>query len=142
MLRDLLLGAHVAAGSAALVLAAVLLARGGWPGQAGRAYGALVTGVAATAIALSAVGSTLPAPVRALLAVLALGTAAAAWRGLALARRGAPGATRLLGGSVTSLVSALAVVSTPPALWLVVALAGTLLTEQGVRRARLRPAAA
>ena len=132
-----MLAAHVGSGGAALLLAAALLVRGGWTGGAGRAYGRLVVAVAVTAVGLAAAGSTLPAPVRALLVVLAVATAAAAQRGLVLARRRAGGATRLLGGSVTSLVTAFAVVSTPPALWLPVALAGTLLTERGVRRERL-----
>ncbi len=138
MLRGVLLGAHVACGGAALLVAGALLLRGGWTGAAGRAYGGLVTAVAVTAVGLAAAGSTLPPAVRALLLVVALATAVAARRGLVLARRGSPGAPRLLWGSVTSLVSALAVVSAPPVVWVPVVLAGTLLTEQGVRRARLR----
>lgn len=56
------------------------------------------------------------------------------------ARSSWPVQLRLPWGSVTSLVSAIAVVSAPVVVWVPVIVAGTLLTERGYRRAPLDPA--
>ena len=142
--RAVLLTVHVAAGSAALLLAARVLLGGvrqHWGGGRGRAYGGCVAVLAGTALALTGPGSTLPGAVRGVLAVLAVATVGAARRGLALSRGTAahdvrPAALRLLWGSVTSLVSALAVVSAPPVLWVVVIAVGTAVTERSRQHSR------
>lgn len=149
-LRTVALVLHVAAGAAALVLAARVMAAGArqdWSTRGGGAYVGCVVLVAGSAAALAGTGSTLPAVVRAVLLVVALATAAAAVCGLQLARRALaaprtsrPTQLRLMWGSVTSLVSAVAVVSAPVAVWVPVVIAGTLLTERGYRRAQRDPA--
>ncbi|MBA2560064.1 MAG: hypothetical protein H0V07_09290 [Propionibacteriales bacterium] len=148
-LHSTVLATHVASGTAALLLASVVLASGwrqDWTSPLGRAYVAAVCLVAFTALLLvTSTGSTLPPGVRALLGVVAVVTAAAAVRGLRIARRRPgdadwrPTHLRLMWGSVTSLVSAVAVVSAPPALWIAVIIAGTALTEYSYRRARRGP---
>lgn len=145
--RALLLAVHVAAGSAALLIAGRVLLGGvrqHWGSGWGRAYGGCVVVLAGTALALAGPGSDLPVVVRGVLAVLALATVTAALRGLALTRGSAahdvrPDALRLLWASVTSLVSALAVVSAPPSVWVTVLVAGTAATERWRQRSRSWP---
>lgn len=124
---------HVAAGAVALGLAAVLLlGRRPCTGRVGTAYGTGVTVVGVTAVALAGPGSELPVPVRAVLVVVAVATVAAAAVGLRRHRRAAAG-ERLLHGSVVSLLTAVAVVSTPPAVWVAVAVTGTAGVELRLR---------
>lgn len=145
--RAVLLAVHVAAGSAALLIGGRVLLSGVrqyWGGGWGRAYGGCVVVLAGTALVLAGPGSGLPVVVRVVLAVLALATVIAALRGLALSRGPAahdvrPDALRLLWGSVTSLVSALAVVSAPPVVWVTVVVAGTAATERWRLRCRAWP---
>jgi glucan phosphoethanolaminetransferase (alkaline phosphatase superfamily) len=143
-LRMVVLIAHIASGGAGLLLAAAVLAAGrrqDWTARPGLAYVASVCAVALTAVVLVTTGSTLPQAVRWLLGVVAVATAAAAIRGLSLGgapdRR--PAHLRLMWGSVTSLVAAVAVVSAPAPVWIAVVVAGTALTEYGYRRARRDP---
>lgn len=75
-----------------------------------------------------------------MLLVVAAATAWAAVTGRARAVRGVPGARRRLDGSVVSLVTAVAVVSAPVAVWVVVAVAGTACAElASARRRALAP---
>ena len=145
--RTVVLSVHVAAGVTALLCAAVVMAAGSrqdWSTDLGTGYVGCVAVTALSAVALTGPGATLPVGVRAVLVAIAVVTAAAAARGLQLARRppagrgsARPAQLRLLWGSVTSLVSAIAVVSAPVVIWVPVIIAGTLLTEWGYRRARL-----
>ncbi len=144
-LRTLVLVAHIASGTVALALAAAVMAAGSrqnWTSRLGHGYVAAVCLVAATALALVATGSTLPSGVRALLAVVAVLTAVAAVAGLRLALRRVPAVThraahlRLMWGSVTSLVSAVAIVSAPAPVWIAVVIAGTVFTEHSYQRVR------
>jgi len=149
-LRTLALVLHVAAGALALVLAARVMVAGhsqDWSTRWGGAYVGCVLLVAGSALALAGPGSALPAGPRGVLVAVALAVAAAAVRGLHLARarttspRGPRAAElRLMWGTVTSLVSAVAVVSAPVAVWVPVVVAGTVLTECGYRLARRDPA--
>lgn len=149
-LRTVALVLHVVAGAIALVLAGrVMLAgtRQDWSTRWGGAYVGCVVLVAGSAVVLAGPGSTLPTGVRGVLLAVALATAAAAVRGLQLAhgaatppRASRPVQLRLMWGTVTSLVSAVAVVSGPVAVWAPVVIAGTVLTERGYRRARRDPA--
>ena len=148
--RTVVLVVHVAGGAVALLCAAVVMAAGSrqdWSTGWGTGYVGCVAVTAVSAVALTGPGATLPAAVRVVLLAVAVVTAAAAARGLQLARRppagrgsARPVQLRLLWGSVTSLVSAIAVVSLPVVVWVPVIIAGTLLTERGYRRARLDPA--
>lgn len=148
--RTIVLVVHVAAGIIALLLAAVVMAAGrrqDWSTRLGTGYVGCVVTVAVSAIVLAAVGATLPAVLRWVLVVLAIATAAAAVRGVHLARRShaGPGSLRptqlrLLWGSVTSLVSAVAIVSAPVVVWTPVVIGATLLTEWGYRQAQRDPA--
>ena len=148
--RTVVLAVHIAAGVAALLCAAVVLAAGSrqdWGTGWGTCYVGCVGVTALSAVALTGPGATLPFGVRAVLLAVAVATAAAAARGLQLARRppaargsARPVQLRLLWGSLTSLVSAIAVVSAPVVVWVPVIIAGTLLTEWGYRRTRLHPA--
>lgn len=148
--RTVVLVVHVAGGAVALLCAAVVMAAGSrqdWSTGWGTGYVGCVAVTAVSAVALTGPGATLPAGVRVVLLAVAVVTAAAAARGLQLARRppagrgsARPVQLRLLWGSVTSLVSAIAVVSLPVVVWVPVIIAGTLLTERGYRRARLDPA--
>lgn len=134
-MRDAVLAGHVAAGALALLLAWGLLAgRGRWAGRAGRAYGGLVAAGCGSALVLTGWQSGLPASARVVLAVVAVATVTAAVAGLTGARVGSPGHLRLLHGSVVSLVTAVAVVSAPVGVWIVVAVAGTLLVEATAAR--------
>ena len=145
-LRVTLLVVHIAAGSLALICAAVVMAtraRQDWGTRWGRAYVGLVVAVAVSAVGLAAAGSTLPVVVRWVLVVVATVTAAAAVRGHQLARRRGggsgstrPGQLRLMWGSVTSLVSAVALVSAPVYVWVPDVVVGTALTELAYRRAQ------
>lgn len=148
--RTIVLVVHVAAGTIALLLAAVTMTKGArqdWSTRLGMAYAACVVTVAASAVGLAVVGATLPAAIRWVLVVVAIATAVAAVRGLQLARgdsggRGSsrPAQLRLMWGSLTSLVSALSIVSAPVVVWIPVVIGGTLLTEWGYRRAQRDPA--
>lgn len=136
-MRAALLGVHIGAGTLALGLAAALLCRrGGWTGRTGLAYLAAVLVTGGTAAVLVAPGSTLPQPVRAVLLAVAVATAWAALTGRARAVRGLPGARRRLDGSVVSLVTAVAVVSAPVAVWVAVAVVGTACAEVAAARRR------
>ena len=136
-LRTVLLAVHVAAGSAALLLAlALLVRRGSWAGPGGGAYLAAVLSACGTALVLAAWGSDLPGAARVVLAVVAGLTAAAAAAGVRGARRRTAGHLRLLHGSVVSLVTAVAVVSAPVAVWIAVAVLGTVLVERAASRRR------
>ena len=149
-LRTIALVLHVAAGVTALVLAARVMTAGAgqdWATRWGGAYVGCVVLVAGSAVALAGPGSELPAGVRGVLLAVATATAAAAVRGLQLARgtptarrTSRPAQLRLMWGSVTSVVSAVAVVSAPVAVWVPVVIAGTLLTERGYRQAQRDPA--
>lgn len=140
VIRALGLGVHVVAGGGALLLAAaLLLGPDRWAGRTGRWYGAAVLTTAATAVLLAGPGSGLPGPVRLVLVAVAVASAAAAQVGLHRLRAGVDGAGRLLHGSVVSLVTAVAVVSTPPAGWVAVVLGGTLWVELNSRRGAARP---
>lgn len=135
-LRAVLLTVHVAAGSAALLVAlALLVRRGGWasPGGGG-AYLAAVLSACGTAVALSGPGSSLPASARVVLVGVAVLTAAAATAGVRGARRGSSGHLRLLHGSIVSLVTAVTVVSAPVVVWVAVAALGTALVEVAAHR--------
>lgn len=148
--RTVVLLVHVAGGAVALLCAAVVMAAGSrqdWSTGWGTGYVGCVAVTAVSALALTGPGATLPAAVRVVLLAVAVVTAAAAARGLQLAHRppagrgsARPVQLRLLWGSVTSLVAAIAVVSLPVVVWVLVIIAGTLLTERGYRRARLDPA--
>lgn len=152
-LRTLVLAVHLVSGAAALLLAAVVMASGvgsgrrqDWTSRTGRAYVAAVCVVALSSLGLVTTGSTLPSAVQALLAVVAVCTAAAALYGQRLARRRPPDSDRwrpahlrLMCGSVTSLVSAVAVVSAPPAVWVPVIVVCSSLTH--VASGRLRAGA-
>jgi len=134
-LRSALLVVHVATGSAALLLAVPLVTgRLRWAGRAGLGFGTAVVMSGATAILLLGAGSSMPTPARLVLLAIAVATSVAATVGLRRARRGVAGSRRLLHGSVVSLVTAVAVVSGPPALWLAVGVTGTLWVELGQRR--------
>lgn len=136
--RTVVLVVHVAGGAVALLCAAVVMAAGSrqdWSTGWGTGYVGCVAVTAVSAVALTGPGATLPAAVRVVLLAVAVVTAAAAGRGSAR-----PVQLRLLWGSVTSLVSAIAVVSLPVVVWVPVIIAGTLLTERGYRQARLDPA--
>lgn len=148
VLRTTALVLHISAGTAGLALAALILTRGTrqeWTGSAGRAYATCVALVALTAFVLIATSSTLPLGIRWLLGAVALVTAAAAGAGQLLAQRRSSTAAwrarhlRANWASVTSLVSALAVVSAPPGVWAPVIIIGTLLTEAGYRSALRDP---
>ncbi len=149
--RVVLVLVHVAAGITALLCAAVVMAAGSrqdWGTGWGAGYVAGVGVTAASAVALTGPGATLPPAVRVLLLVVAVLTASAAARGLQLARRpptgrgsARPVQLRLLWGSVTSLVSAVAVVSTPVGIWVPVIITGVALTECGYQRVKVDPAA-
>lgn len=129
------LAGHVVAGSVALLLAVPLvIGRLRWEGRVGVGYGSAVGMSGVTAVALLGAGSSLPPAVRVLLLAVAVATTAAAVVGLRRARQGSAGSRRLLHGSVVSLVTAVAVVSGPPALWVAVAVTGTLWVELGQRR--------
>lgn len=133
--RSVLLAVHIAAGSAALLMAlGLLVRRGGWAGPAGTVYLVTVLSACATAIVLSAPGSSLPVSARGVLVGVAVLTAAAATAGVRGARRGAAGHLRLLHGSVVSLVTAVAVVSAPVVVWVAVAASGTVLVEVTAHR--------
>jgi len=152
--RRIVLIVHIAAGATSLLLAVAVMAgraRQDWSSRWGTAYVGGVVTVAVSAIFLAIVGSSLPAVVRWVLAVVAVATALAAVRGFQLVRRpgagaGAgrggsrPGQLRLMWGSVTSLASATAIVSAPVFIWVPVVIAGTILTELGYQRARRDPA--
>jgi len=145
--RTLVLVVHVAGGAAALLCAAVVMAAGSrqdWSTRWATGYVGCVAVVAASVVVLTGPGATLPAGVRVVLLLGAVVTAAAAFRGQQLARRPLAGCAsarpvqlRLLWGSVTSLVAAIAMVSVPVVVWVPVIITGTLLTERGHRRARL-----
>lgn len=143
--RPIVLIVHIAAGAVAVLLAATVMAaaaRQDWSTRWGTAYVGCVVVVALSAVALVAAGSTLPGTARWVLLVIAIVTAAAAIRGLQLARsrRSRPTQLRLMWGSLTSLVSAIAVVSAPVYVWVPVVIIGTVLTELGYRRAQRDPA--
>ncbi len=143
--RLIVLIVHIAAGAVAVLLAAKVMAatvRQDWSTRWGTAYVGCVVVVALSAVALVAAGSTLPAVVGWILLVVAVVTAAAAIRGLQLAkgRRSRPTQLRLMWGSLTSLVSAIAIVSAPVYVWVPVVIVGTVLTELGYRRAQRDPA--
>lgn len=141
-MRAALLGLHVLAGGAALLLAAVLLLRGGWGGRRGAAYVVAVVVVCGSAVLLAGPGSALPVGARGVLCAVAAVSAWAAVTGRAREVAGPRGGRRRLDGSVVSLVTAVAVVSAPAAVWVAVAAAGTVLAEVAeIRRARpLSPA--
>lgn len=149
-LRTAVLAAHIIAGTIAVLIAIRVISAGltrqDWGTRWGTGYVACVIIVAATAVLLSAAGSAMPVAVRWILTVIAIATAAAALRGRHLARGhhpppdpSRPRQLRLMWGSLTSLVSAIAIVSAPAAVWVPVVVAGTLLTELGYRRARRNP---
>lgn len=148
--RSVVLLLHVAGGAGALLCAAVVLLAGprqDWSTGWGTGYVACVAMTAVSTVILSGPGATLPVGVRVVLLAIAVATAAAAARGRQLAGRppvgrGAarPLQLRLLWGSVTSLVSAVGVVSLPVVIWVPVIIAGSLLTDRGYRRARHDPA--
>lgn len=149
-LRTVILAVHLLSGAAALLLAAVVMASGvgtgrrqDWTSPPGRAYVAAVCVVALSALGLVTTGSTLPSAVQVLLAAVAACTAAAALYGQRLALRRAPEVGRrrpahlqLMWGSVTSLVSAVAVVSAPPAVWIPVIVVCSALTHVASGRVR------
>ena len=145
-LRGLMLVVHIASGAAALVLAGAVMAAGSrqnWATRVGQAYVIAVCLVAGSALALVVAGSELAAGVRVLLGVVAVLTALAALIGWHLAPRDPSAAMhgraehlRLMWASVTALVAAVAVVSTPPPVWITVVIAGTLITERSYRRVR------
>ncbi|MGI8994383.1 MAG: hypothetical protein ACR2FP_08755 [Nocardioidaceae bacterium] len=138
-LRTVFLAAHIVAGTVAVLIAAKVMAAGvrqDWSTRWGTGYVASVIIVAASAAIVTTVGPTLPVAVRWILLLVAIATAAAALRGRQLARRDhawldptRPAQLRLMWGSVTSLVSAIAIVSAPAVVWTPVVIAGTFLTE-------------
>ncbi len=148
-LRTVFLAAHIVAGTVAVLIAAKVMAAGvrqDWSTRWGTGYVASVIIVAASAAIVTTVGPTLPGAVRWILLLVAIATAAAALRGRQLARHDhawpdptRPAQLRLMWGSVTSLVSAIAIVSAPAVVWIPVVIAGTFLTERAYRRARRDP---
>lgn len=148
--RTIVLVVHVAGGAVALLCAAIVMAAGSrqdWNTGWGTGYVGCLVVTAVSAVVMTGPGATLPVAVRMVLLAVAVLTAAAAARGLQLARRpdvgrgsARPVQLRLLWGSVTSLICAIAVVSLPVVVWVPVIIAGTLLTERGYRLARLDPA--
>lgn len=140
-LRTILLAVHVGAGALALLLALGLLAgRRGWAGAGGATYLVAVLTTCGTAAVLASAGISLPMSARVVLLVVALLTAAAAASGVRRARRGSGEHLRLLHGSVVSLVTAVAVVSAPVVVWVVVTAVGTVLVEVAAHRRRSRRA--
>lgn len=149
-LRTLILVGHLVSGTGALLLAAVVMSLGvgwgrrqDWTSGWGWAYVAAVCVVAVSSLGLIVTGSTLPSAVQLLLAVVAVCTAAAAFCGQLLASRRPPDTDRwrpahlqLMWGSVTSLVSAVAVVSAPPVVWVPVIALCSGLTHAAVGRVR------
>ncbi len=141
---------HIAAGSVAVVVAIVVMsarAHQDWATRWGMAYVGCVLSVAVSSLVLILVASPLPTPVQYVLAVIAVATAVVAVVGYRMARRRRSGVAssrpvqlRLMWGSVTSLVSAIAVVSAPVFVWVPVIIAGSVLTELGYQRASRDPA--
>lgn len=140
--HGVLLGLHVGAGVAGLVLGPLALAaptRGGWHTHARSAYQGAVATMTSTALGLMAL-----APGRlGWLAPIAVATEAAALAGLVVRRRAATGwlprQLRLMAGSYLALVTAALVVSLGnPLAWVLPTVIGTPLIEAAVKRAQAR----
>lgn len=139
MLHILVLGSHVAAGSAGLLLAPIAMAAPKHRGRHTRV--GLAYQVAIAALTVSALGLVAFAPVRLWwLALIACGTEVAALAGWREARRRRPGwrsrHVGLMAGSYVSLVTALLVVNwSSPLAWILPTLVGTPLIARASARA-------
>jgi peptidoglycan/LPS O-acetylase OafA/YrhL len=143
VLHTLVLGSHIATGSAGLLLGPLAMAapkHRGWHTRVGLAYQ-----VAIAALTVSALGLVAFAPGRLWwLALIACGTEVAALAGWREPRRRRPGwrprHVGLVAGSYVSLVTALLVVNwSSPLSWILPTLIGTPLIARASARAARQP---